>query len=221
MIYVPEKVKNILVSHSSGMDSTLLIFKLLEELQRINKIHDVNIYVNTGFEPIADPHAPNRSDKICKILFDKFNCKYKRLSFEYKDGETKIPTFRKNVRAFKSKYNIDTYYRGTTLGPPVDIQLKYNYHKPERDENKLTHIKIVDNIHTIVPWFNKNKKFIVDEWKKSDFLMNEVYHLTFSCVCGKDETESWTKHCYDLHEKPQKWCWWCVEKKWAFGELSE
>ena len=44
MIYVPDSAKNILVNHSSGMDSTLLIYKLLNELKISRKLDKVNIY---------------------------------------------------------------------------------------------------------------------------------------------------------------------------------
>lgn len=227
MIFIPPNIKNILVNHSSGMDSTLLIYNLLQKLQDLNKLPDVNFFINTGYDAEADPNAVQRSDRICKVIFDKFNVTYTRLQFEYQDGPNKIPTFSRVNSEFKKKYDIDAYYRGTSLGPPREIQEKYNYHKPERDLGGLQHVekhsRELTQIYSIIPWYNKDKKYIVDEWKKSSFLMNEVYNLTFSCVCTGDKTDNWTKHCYEMpgtKDRPNKWCWWCIEKKWAFGELD-
>jgi len=229
MIYVPQHTERILINHSSGMDSTLLIYLLLTELKNQSLLDKVKIFINTGFDPIADPYAPERSKNICDIVFKKFGATYTHNSFEYRDGkDTKIPDFQNFIKKFKIDYDIDVYYRGTSLGPPKDIQEKYNYHKPERDYGGLAHIENqhLDFPHlkarwTIIPYWNKDKKWIVNEWKKSDFLMNEVYHLTFSCVLGKEATHNWTKHCYDNYPNNiRKWCWWCVEKKWAFEELD-
>ena len=222
MIYVPDNAKNILINHSSGMDSTLLIYKLLNKLKSLNKLDSVNIFINTGDEPLCDPYASLRSDKICKKLFDKFNSSYTRLKFTYTDGETKVPTFMNKTIEFKKQNNIDVFYRGITLSPPREIQVKYNYHKPERDVNQLTHITLVGESYTICPWYNVNKKFIVSEYKKDSYLMNEIYPLTHSCICSGDKTENWTKHCSETQgTNPKDWCWWCVEKQWAFGVLND
>lgn len=222
MIYVPDSAKNILVNHSSGMDSTLLIYKLLNELKISRKLDKVNIFINTGDEPVCDPHASFRSDNICKKLFDKFSSSYTRLKFIYTDGETKIPTFKNKTIEYKRQYNIDVFYRGITLSPPKEIQTKYNYYKPERDVNQLTHIALVGESYTICPWYNVDKKFIVSEYKKDSFLMNEIYPLTHSCVCSGDKTENWTKHCSETQGPNVKnWCWWCVEKQWALGVLND
>ena len=45
MIYVPDSAKNILVNHSSGMDSTLLIYKLLNELRKEEDIELKNQFL--------------------------------------------------------------------------------------------------------------------------------------------------------------------------------
>ena len=64
------------------------------------------------------------------------------------------------------------------------------------------------------PWYNVNKKFIAEQYKKFN-LLDDLLPLTRSCenrpakpvIIDQFETEPCGK------------CWWCLEKKWAFGHF--
>ena len=83
MIYVPQHTERILINHSSGMDSTLLIYLLLTELKNQSLLDKVKIFINTGFDPIADPYAPEiliirlsiEMEKTLKFLTFKISLK--------------------------------------------------------------------------------------------------------------------------------------------------
>ena len=53
-----------------------------------------------------------------------------------------------------------------------------------------------------------NKKFVSDMYHRYN-LMDELFPITASCVAYAKKTNHFSEPC--------KECWWCREKKWAFG----
>ena len=60
------------------------------------------------------------------------------------------------------------------------------------------------------PYLNVDKKFIADIFKKHN-LMDDLFERTGSCVGSANVTNGFSEPCKD--------CWWCHEKRWAFGEF--
>ena len=58
------------------------------------------------------------------------------------------------------------------------------------------------------PFVNVDKKFVADLYKQFD-LMDDLFPLTMSCIGFDYQTNYFTEPC--------KKCYWCHEKKWAFG----
>ena len=58
------------------------------------------------------------------------------------------------------------------------------------------------------PYEYVDKRFVADMYHKYN-LMFELFPITSSCVEYAEKTDYFTKPC--------KECWWCREKKWAFG----
>ena len=57
----------------------------------------------------------------------------------------------------------------------------------------------------VFPFTNMNKKEIANMYRKEN--LHELYKLTISCESRNDIGPV---HCDD--------CWWCMERKWAFGD---
>ena len=53
-----------------------------------------------------------------------------------------------------------------------------------------------------------DKRFVAEMYEQFN-LMDNLFPITASCVEYADKTDYFTKPC--------KKCWWCREKKWAFG----
>ena len=214
-IDIPEAYNKILIQHSGGVDSTYVIYGVVKTL--VEEKRNVQVIINTGFEPKTDPHSFERTDKICKKIFEHFNyTNYIHIKFEYKEGliDSKQRQFSKSITDVYDKYKIDAVYRGITKAPPVYIQeLACGYIIEGRTFDKA--VSTVDwNPHGFYnhrPIINIDKKELAVEWNKSQFLVDEIYKMTFSCVSGMHYTAAWTKHCLS--------CWWCGERMWAFGKI--
>jgi len=96
---------------------------------------------------------------------------------------------------------INVCYTGMTRNPTEDLG---------HDDEKMTirdgePNKEVVTRNFYVPFINSDKKTVAQLYRHFD-LMESLYPLTFSCT--KSTTD---KHCNS--------CWWCAERKWAFGRL--
>lgn len=96
---------------------------------------------------------------------------------------------------------IQLVYTGVTSNPPGNPDFGYpGDNMPSRllDTNTLLG-------HFYIPYINYDKKKISEIYQHYD-LMETIFPYTASCVESKTD-----QHCGD--------CWWCAERKWAFGRL--
>jgi hypothetical protein len=99
------------------------------------------------------------------------------------------------------------YYYGQTSNPPHDDMLLFNdieCSMSDRTSDVIRDTWFRDNkIH--VPFNNVDKKKVAEIYDHLG-ITESVFPLTVSCTKNDDGT-----HCDD--------CWWCSERKWAFGKL--
>ena len=104
---------------------------------------------------------------------------------------------------------------GISMNPPIEEQEKHMFTRVEPRRNKVA-AAVTKEHKTILgkklishnPFINSHKKVIAAFYHKYD-LMNDLFPLTSSCVGTATSTNYFTKPC--------KVCFWCQEKKWAFG----
>ena len=97
---------------------------------------------------------------------------------------------------------VDVVYTGITHNPPNNINFGYTGAMSVRDgiEKKSNYIE-----GFYQPFINHDKRSIAEIYKSMD-LLDRLYPYTFSCV----------KSTNDIHCEQ---CWWCAERKWAFGRI--
>jgi hypothetical protein len=116
-----------------------------------------------------------------------------------------------NIRKLVEKHKATFETNGLTANPPVEDQIKYGFqHISEKRRNVSNANPIVDRTRRILykPFINVDKKFIAELYKQYN-LMDDIFPITQSCTGRENVTDYWTKPC--------KLCFWCHEKKWAFG----
>ena len=112
------------------------------------------------------------------------------------------------------KYNCKRNISGMTSNPPNEEMKRLGfYHLSERKRNED---QIGSEIgakvwgkNTYQPFLVANKLFVKGILEKHNIL-DEIFPLTGSCTGGVNITKLWTKPCEE--------CFWCYEKKWAFGK---
>lgn len=103
---------------------------------------------------------------------------------------------------------------GMTANPPNPVLKKYGFLHTIESRRTITtkdgnETLTKTDFHTeYKPFHNVDKKFVADIYEKNE-LMESLFPLTWSCNGSYKDTNAFTEPC--------KKCFWCHEKKWAFG----
>lgn len=190
-----------LVNFSGGADSTLVLYQLM------NNCTD-NLIVATKL--FNQPHLKNLAlvNNLLKTLISMTQNWNVQHVIIYKPG------IDIDKNDYWKNYNIDVMYTGVTLNPPAEV---YNAWITDTDcaprETIRDNHGIKDTVYQInnhfvySPFVNYDKKTIAQIYK-SEGLFDDLFPLTNSCT---EETSPNLTHCGT--------CWWCHERRWAFGTL--
>ena len=200
--------QNIGLALSGGTDSALLLFLLIEMVYR--RKERVNIYPIHGYDTARKntqswQAAENVHSWIESYYLDAWEMKLldylKPLEiFSYeKDGDSKEKHHQPHYRYMKERYDIPFIIRGMSQGMPDET-------RPNQDiiqDKDLYEMGNDPNSWVVMPWSQVDKKFIYHQYKKYDIM--ELSKLTVSCIGDPG---------------PCRKCFWCRERKWAFGNYD-
>lgn len=206
---------------SGGADSALLLYMLMSKSK-----HHIHVY--TFISPERREAIESHVDKVvevCESLTNNTNYTYHK---EYVDSQLPDVMFKK----FQSKFDIDgigMLYLGITKFPPKAVWEKFEQQQPDwhnrlRDDETVHSMygltvpddaeffNDVDNKISIdervyKPFVNLNKKDIAEMYRALG-VEEQLFKVTRSC----ETPEHIGSHCGV--------CWWCDERKWAFGYLE-
>tara|TARA_B100000212_G_C27333285_1_gene515661 strand:- start:512 stop:1318 length:807 start_codon:yes stop_codon:yes gene_type:complete len=117
----------------------------------------------------------------------------------------------RNAFGLMKKYNCEVYLSGMTMNPPNSEMKRlgfFNLSELQRNEDRVSEEMIFGKIN-FKPFYLVNKLFVKGVFEHHGIL-EEIYPLTGSCTGGPTVTKLWTEPC--------KKCFWCHERKWAFGK---
>lgn len=224
--------KKVMLALSGGTDSALLLY-----LFCLYK-PDWDIICHTGIDKHKDPwlgeyakdiiHFMNSTFPSTNIIhevykfdsLDYMNLYYSKKEYDLQPDKSILPTpqgyskawtSRPYKAAIRRKYKTKLSTHGISHNPPIDVQEKMGFqHTVEPLRNKK-YDELQINPHGSVhykPFINVDKKFIAGLYEQFG-LINTLFPLTMSCIGFAPETKNFTEPC--------KKCFWCYEKKWAFG----
>jgi 7-cyano-7-deazaguanine synthase in queuosine biosynthesis len=203
---------------SGGADSALLLYlaaKYLPDTVIVpwsgyeikNKVHNYRPFTILDAQNVVQivkeklPHAN---------ITDHYIWSYDR------QGQNKN-TYMKNEidRCLKNK-TFDMYVSGITANPPEDIlkEISKRLLKDTAgviDTYRSYYKEVRRQSWYYSPFTNIDKKVIASLYQKYD-LMNDLFCVTQSCVGWGHQTNWFTEPC--------KQCFWCHERKWAFGRYD-
>lgn len=217
---------------SGGTDSAMILY-LLCKLKP-----EWKIICHTGIDEPKDPWVGEYAADIINFMKSKFpqvdiihevykfnsldpmTLYYATKEWNEQPDKSILPTAEGYSKAFaarqikselRKKYDIQLSMHGITSNPPVEVQKKLGFDKvaePRRNKIYEREQWTKSGKMHYRPFVNVNKKFIADLYKEFN-LMDNLFPLTMSCIGWAKETKNFTEPC--------KTCYWCHEKKWAFG----
>ena len=201
----PHDVKSIGLSLSGGTDSALAFYWLLKTLSERGQ--QTKVYAMHGYDTHRKvARSYEAADRVYDWIISQFDIDIPPLfTFAYNKNKPvgKYEYHYPNVLYLQRKYNIVDNIMGDTLDMPDDDRPTFDTHPddPYKQQNKQELVDMAKKHPLRAPFATVNKKFIAAQYKK--FNLNYLSTLTVSCT-GDDI-------------KPCKQCWWCRERKWAFG----
>ena len=221
---IPEEYKKILVNVSGGVDSALALYLTVKYIKNNNLDVEINA-MTCANSAKGNWNARKAADVIHTVItrtgYTNFNMHY---SF-YRD-EQEGHYFEQVQKQLLANGIFDFFIHGTTANPgPVIVKnirgRPVNLAKDALPDRDLKNYDVLSRktvngktFGLMSPWYNVNKKFIAAQYKKFN-LLDDLLPLTRSCenrpakpvIIDQFETEPCGK------------CWWCLEKKWAFGHF--
>lgn len=204
-----DKYKKVGINLSGGCDSSLMLYFLCKVILKYNNF--IKIIPITG----VDLKRPTNILNVESIL-DFMNEVFPTIIFENhevnyytKDHEKdKINKHKEYENKLFDKNKIDLLLHGRTSNPPKEEALKNDLFYNREEIRDISEKELWFKDKYFMPFNNVDKRFIAECYKKEN-LIKKLFPLTTSCVAYKEETNFFTQPC--------KKCWWCKEKKWAFG----
>lgn len=212
--------KKILLDVSGGADSSLLLYMLIQHLKETNQ-NDVEVNLLTMAFDKKGRWTARYATNIIDFVIDKTETDYIKnhwVFYRKTPESTYIPQMEDHYIEVE---NITLLMNGRTANPPLgeivtnykgeSILLTETSPAPERNVNRNAKVYIHrPNLTIYRPFVNLHKKQIKDLYEKYN-LLDSLFPLTRSCEGFDYETKNYTTSCGR--------CWWCLERKWAFGEF--
>lgn len=207
---------------SGGADSSLMCYIMA----KIIKDHNLQTkIVPVTAEFLARPYnfrcASNVLKKITELTghpFENHPC------FIIPNFDRKVPDEEKPVimgtytSSYGSKFHFDLIYNGLTANPPLENIEDNEFGERQTCRDDIKWREDQENKKGLkVPFIHVDKKVIGTLYKKLGIL-DSIYPLTRSCEAEMDETEYFTKDCYEIRPKGEE-CWWCRERDYGFKNL--
>ena len=199
------------VSCSGGADSAVLLYNIMK-----NKTDDKIFIFTTGNNQRNRLNIAVATGVVerCIQLTGNTNIEHHISYCEVQSFETLFPKL-----GFYFKHDVlGIIYTGITENPPVEVSNTFKLPITETKRNpgiQKSYLHSDGRIYT--PWTNVNKSVIASMYNE-DNLINKLFPLTRSCeYCPEDNyfnniEDPGLGHCGK--------CWWCEERKWAFGRLK-
>ena len=209
-----DKFKRVAVSLSGGADSTLLFWLLMTMVEQV--MPDIEITPLTGVMPYKGMFKQFTSQAtIDKLRLDFPNAAtlMKPRQIIYNKTQDELADWHEKIL---DEDEFDVILYGLTRNPPIEIMEEHDLmtDRIERRDfetgSKETWKRLGGTgLNIYEPFANIDKRWIGQCYR--DFELMKYYMNTFSCEQLR-ETPDLTHS-----EEPCTRCWWCREKKMAFG----
>lgn len=215
--FIPEKYKNIAINCSGGADSSILLYTTIKFLEENNR-NDTKIFILTCANDKKGRWNAKNATEVINYIINKTGTNLIDHHYVYYRDTQDVKYFHEiEFDLFISK-KVDLILSGITSNPFGNTEVEDINGKiidlkdealPDRDGNTHEPWKYYECASWYHPFINVDKRFTAFLYKM--YGNDDLLNLTRSCEGFADSTENFTKPCGQ--------CWWCLERKWAFGKF--
>lgn len=215
---IPQNFTKIAVNCSGGADSSILLYTLIKFLEKNNRT-DTKITVLTCANDLKNRWNARNAAKVIDFVIENTKTNLIDLHISYYRDFQKTKYFHEVEHDLFKNNKIDLVVSGITANPPVGVTVLNANNQlidlseealPERNskEQKTWYNNDVGTWYT--PFINVDKRMIAEIYRHFD-LTDTLLPLTRSCEAIEKKLKT--------YEEPCGTCWWCLERKWAFGKF--
>lgn len=217
---IPEKYKKICVNCSGGADSAILLYMVIDYVMK-NNMTDTTVSVTSCSNAFKHRWNGRKAANVINWILHKTGFENFDMHYTYYRDKQYTPYFHDVEGSLFADKRIDIIISGITSNPLSEcVVTDIDGKEVDLLETGLTDRTVEADVQTFfdegdrafyTPFKPVDKKFISSMFRQYDVM--DLFDITRSC-----ETIPTTEH-YDpnFENKPCGRCWWCLERKWAFG----
>ncbi len=218
---IPEKYKKIGVNCSGGADSSILLLMVVQYLIDNNRT-DTTVSVSTCSNDKKGRWNGRRAADVIEYVINKTKFPNFDLHYTYYRDVQDEKYFHEVEGKLFSDGRVDLFVSGVTCNPPLGETAVNSRGKtivlsddmlPSRigTDHQIWYHNNDGSFYT--PFANIDKRFVASMYEH--YGANDLFDLTRSCESIPNEDEN-----ISVFERvPCGNCWWCLERKWAFGRF--
>jgi 7-cyano-7-deazaguanine synthase in queuosine biosynthesis len=224
---IPKTKTSIAVNCSGGADSSILLFMVCEYIKS-NQL-DTKVSVLTCGNDNKNRWNVRKAADVINYTIDKLKWNQIDTHYAYYRDFQDVKYFHEFERKLFEDKRVDMIVSGLTANPKVEaivenakgemINLAKTALDVRNSENKPTMQIDANGNEFYSPFINVDKRFIAAMYNKYGVL--DMLDLTRSCEATPQPPGMVHSVDYDpaFEQQPCGICWWCLERKWAFGRL--
>jgi hypothetical protein len=221
-IDLPAKYKKVAVNCSGGADSSILLYILAKYIK--DNALDIKLSVLTCSTDVKDRWTGRKAELVTNYIIENVGTGIIDMHYIYFRERPKLEDFHEIENSLFDDGRAHLIVSGITSNPPDGATIENingevinlsDGAQSNRDgaDHQIWHISSDGMRDFWSPFANVDKKFIADQYDAYG-VRDTLLPLTRSC-----EKKTPLDATFDpmFEETPCGICWWCLERKWAFG----
>ncbi len=219
---LPADVTKVTVNCSGGADSSILFYMVCDYIQQ-NEL-DITVSMTTCSNDFKHRWNGRKAADVLNYTIDKLGIGFIDTHYTYYRDVQDVSYFHEfENRLFKDN-RTDLIASGITSNPRIPASIEDANGRlvdlaqealPIRNvENKDTLPVTDDGKQFYTPFVNVDKRFVAAMY--THYAVEDLFDLTRSCEGVPDQESGFDA---EFEKNPCGKCWWCLERKWAFGRL--
>lgn len=223
--YIPENYKKVSVNCSGGADSAILLLITVDYLMKENR-DSTTLSVKTCSNHFKDRWNGRKAAEVINWVIERTGYENFDMHYTYYRDVQDEGYFSEVERDLYNDNRIDCSINGLTANPISDETTVEDIHGNVIDlMDEALPERMIENVkapawfkpkkyHHYAPFQSIDKRFVADMYELYDAM--ELFELTRSCEAVPDPDMPFDPN---FENEPCGECWWCLERKWAFGRF--